>query len=91
MSNRYQVIETITIGEDWHSGVVRERSVSVALIDDEGKTIDSVSFWEGEPEDMVFFRDLNDALFIGSFVEKVYNLAKEGAEIEFVYKEEEIE
>lgn len=46
----------------------------------DGKEL-SVEFRDGEPEDMVIGRDLNDALSIPSLIKAAYNAGKNGEEL----------
>lgn len=85
-----KVIETVYTGHDWMSGEDDvDRSVEVKLVDDEGNLIKGVEFGEGEPEDMVLFRDLNDAYNIADLVRKAYELGRDGIEVTFESKSEE--
>lgn len=83
-----KITEVITVSEDWMSGETRDRNVEVTLIDDD-KRVESVSIGEGEPEDAVLFRDLNDAYSIFDLVKKAYEYGKQGVEIEFTRETEE--
>lgn len=66
-----------------------DKCVKVALINGEGKQLNSVSFSEGEPEDMVLYRDLSDAYTIYDLVRDVYEYGRKGIEIQFEKKTEE--
>lgn len=48
----------------------------------------SVSFGNGEPEDMCLARDLNDALRITSLLKLAYEAGKANEDIEIIYLEE---
>lgn len=79
-----KVVETIYTGYCWRSGGDDvDRCVEVSLISDEGKKLNSVSFAEGEPEDMVLFRDLKDAYLIYDLVRAAYEYGRKGVEIQF--------
>ncbi|QIG62576.1 hypothetical protein [Sporosarcina phage Lietuvens] len=79
-----RVIQTVYTGHDWMTGEDDvDRRVEVSLIDDEGKTLSSVGFSEGEPEDMTLGRDLNDAYSIADLVEAAYELGRKGVEVDF--------
>lgn len=79
-----KVVETIYTGYDWKSGEENvDRCVEVALYNDEGKRLNSVSFSEGEPEDMTLYRDLSDAYTIYDLVRAVYEYGRKGVEIQF--------
>jgi len=85
-----KVVQTVYTGNCWRSGESDvDRCVEVSLIDDSGKTLNSVSFSEGEPEDMTLFRDLSDAYDIASLVQAAYDLGREGTVVEFDDKTEE--
>lgn len=49
----------------------------------------AVEFSDGEPEDMVIARDLNDAKKIWKIVELAYYAGKNGEEIEVIHTTEE--
>ena len=85
-----KVIETIYTGHNWMTGEDDiDRCVKVALINDEGKQLNSVSFSEGEPEDMTLYRDLSDAYTIYDLVRDAYEYGRKGVEIQFEKKTEE--
>lgn len=85
-----KVVQTVFTGHDWMSGEDDvDRCVEVALIDDEGKRLLSVSFSEGEPEDMTLNRDLNDAYDIADLVERAYELGRDGVVVSFDINTEE--
>lgn len=85
-----KIVQTVYTGNCWRSGEDNvDRRVEVALTDDEGKTLHSVGFAEGEPEDMVLFRDLSDAYDIASLVEAAYELGRKGVEVTFENTTEE--
>lgn len=84
---KVQIIETIQKGYDWMSGEDDvDREVTVAIVVG-NKTVNSVSFREGEPEDMTLNRDLSDAYSISGLVRTAYELGRQGAEVEFISKE----
>lgn len=90
-ADNMKVVQTVYTGDDWMSGEKDvDRKVEVALIDDEGKTIQNVRFGEGEPEDMKLFRDLSDAYEIADLVEAVYELGRKGVAVSFENKTEEL-
>lgn len=73
-----KVEETIEMyGEDGDAS-----SITVQLTNKEGKTI-SVGFGEGEPEDMVLFRDLSDAHDLVDFAKFAYLAGKNGEDWDF--------
>ena len=85
-----RVVETIYTGYDWMSGDEDvDRRVEVSLVDDHYKKVASVSFAEGEPEDMKLHRNLSDAYGILGLVEHVYKLGLAGVEVTFDCDEEE--
>lgn len=70
-----KVIETTSMfGEDGG-----ESHIKVELFCDNGDK-ESVSFGEGEPEDMYLFRDLSDAYSLVSLVRVAYEAGKRGEE-----------
>lgn len=85
-----KVVQTIYTGYDWMSMEDEvDRRVEVALADGDGKRIQSVSFSEGEPEDMTLHRDLSDAYEIMELVQVAYELGRNGVEVSFEYVTEE--
>lgn len=82
--------EVIERWEDWASGEVDDKAISVALLDDDGYVMYLVRFNEGEPEDMTLGRDLYDAYQIADMIKAAYRLGKEGKELEFESIEEEL-
>lgn len=85
-----KIVQTVFTGHCWMSGEDNvDRCVEVALVDDEGKKVQRVSFAEGEPEDMKLYRDLSDAYDIASLVEAAYELGRKGVEVTFETTTEE--
>jgi len=85
-----KVVETIYKGHDWMSGEDDvDRCVEVALYNEKGERLNSVSIGEGEPEDMKLFRDLSDAYSIYDLVRDIYEYGRKGIEIKFETKTEE--
>lgn len=62
--------------------------LELVVISDNGEA-NSVSFGEGEPEDMYLFRDLSDAYNIEDLVRIAYEAGKRGEDYVFEEKEEE--
>lgn len=81
--------EVIERWEDWGSGEIEDKAISIALLDDDDSVMCLVHFNEGEPEDMTFGRDLYDVYQISDMVQAAYRLGKEGKELEFESIEEE--
>lgn len=85
-----KVVQTIYTGSNWMTGEDDvDRCVEVAIINAEGTTVSSVSFSEGEPEDMTLGRDLNDVYNIADLVETAYQLGRKGVDVSFEYITEE--
>lgn len=79
-----KVVQTVYTGDCWRSGESDvDRRVEVALINDKGKVVHSVGFSEGEPEDMVLYRELEDAYEIAALVKAAYELGRKGVEVTF--------
>lgn len=57
--------------------------------EDEGKSLLHFSVREGEPEDMIFGRDLGDCLAVYDLIDYGYKLALAGKSITFNFTEEE--
>lgn len=57
-------------------------SLTVDVEDDEGNSI-SVDIFAGEPEDAVFFRDLNGAYKISRAIKLAYEAGKRGESFEY--------
>ena len=75
-----KVIETTSrFGEDG-----ADSNIKLELVCDNGDK-ESVSFGEGEPEDMYLFRDLSDAYSLFRLVKIAYEAGKRGEE--FIYEE----
>ena len=79
-----KVIQTTTKNVEHGEDSWLELSVTT----DEGKS-SSVSFGEGEPEDMYLFRDLSDAYNIEYLVRMAYEAGKRGED--YIYEELEEE
>lgn len=87
-----KLVETVYTGYDWNSGESDvDRRVEVALVDKDGKSILSVGIQEGEPEDMVLWRNLADVYTIADLVWEAYELGRKGIELERVSQELKIE
>ncbi|MCY9532935.1 hypothetical protein M5X04_26865 [Paenibacillus alvei] len=78
-----KLIETHYLYEDGGKG-----SVNVALYDDEGKRIKGVTIRAGEPEDAVFFRDLDGAFNIVGLAQTAYEAGKRGEPLEYEFIDE---
>lgn len=79
-----KILETTTKGEYGN-----DYSIEVELITSSCKK--SVSFGEGEPEDMSLSRDLNDAYSISKLLIEAYEAGKRGESFEIKYIEYEEE
>lgn len=77
-----KVIQTTYIGEYGDNGI----SVEIRRDNGEGET---VSFIEGEPEDMSLSRDLIDAYSLVNLVKMAYEAGKEKETINFEYLKKE--
>lgn len=77
-----KLVETHNIGTGWdeYSG---KGSLSVSLRDDDGKQVKGVTIYAGEPEDAVFFRDLDGAYSIADLVKAAYEAGKRGETLEY--------
>lgn len=62
-------------------------SVEIVLENDKGDKI-GFRLSEGEPEDMIFGRNLNDALFITKMLKSAYEAGKNGESLEYIFEEE---
>lgn len=62
-------------------------SLTVDVEDDAGNSV-SVEISAGEPEDAVFFRDLNGAYSIADAVKLAYEAGKRGEALEYVFVNE---
>ena len=82
-----KVIETHEFNNSDHLEV---SGVTVELILDNGAR-KSVSISEGEPEDMVLFRDLSGALHIADLIQLAYEAGKAGEpyDYEFISEDED--
>ena len=65
-------------------------SVEIVLENDKGDKI-GFRLSEGDPEDMIFGRNLNDALFITKMLKSAYEAGKNGESLEYVFEEEKYE
>lgn len=63
-------------------GNTDEGRLKVSLHTNEEKL--SVSFGNGEPEDMILCRDLSDAFSIPKMLEAAYNAGKNGEDLEII-------
>jgi len=81
-----KITETHSIGTGWdeYSG---KGSLTVTVEDDAGnrKTVDIMA---GEPEDAVFFRDLNGAYSIAGAIKLAYEAGKRGEEMTYEFVDE---
>lgn len=85
-----KIVRTVYTGNCWRSGATDvDRRVETAIINTDGTTMNSVEFSEGEPEDMVLFRDLSDAYDIIDLLELAYELGRDGVEMTVEYNTEE--
>lgn len=75
-----KITETHSIGTgyDEYAG---KGSVDVTLTDEGGKRIASVTICAGEPEDAVFYRDLDGALSIADLAKAAYEAGKRGESV----------
>jgi hypothetical protein len=81
-----KITETHDIGTGWDEyGGKGSLTVAVELAD--GRK-DSVTICAGEPEDAVFFRDLNDAYSIADIVKLAYEAGKNGEEMTYEFVDE---
>lgn len=78
-----KLTETHYLYEDGGKG-----SVNVVLFDDEGKRIKGATIRAGEPEDAVFFRDLDGAFNIVDLVIAAYDAGKRGETLEYEFVDE---
>lgn len=62
-------------------------SIEVKVTDDTGRSV-YVDIMAGEPEDAVFFRDLNGAYSIADAVKLAYEAGKRGEALEYVFVNE---
>ena len=76
-----KIIETINQGE---YGPDR---IEIELITDVGS--ETISFAEGESEDMTLNRELSDAFNITSILKRAYDAGKKGEDLEIEYIEDE--
>jgi hypothetical protein len=81
-----KITETHDIGTgyDEYAG---KGSLTVTVEDDAGNR-KSVDICAGEPEDAVFFRDLNGAYGIVDIVKAAYEAGKRGEPLEYVFIDE---
>lgn len=85
-----RVVETHDIGTgyDEYSG---KGSVGITLTDAEGNRIAGVTICAGEPEDAVFYRDLDGALSIEPLIRAAYEAGKRGEPYEYEFIDENAE
>ena len=80
-----KIVETHNIGTDYeYEG---KGSVEVTVTDDAGNK-KSVGIYAGEPEDAVFFRDLDGVFSIADAIKLAYEAGKRGEELEYVFIDE---
>lgn len=81
-----KIIETHDIGQgyDEYAG---KGSLTVSVTDDAGNR-KSVSIFAGEPEDAVFFRDLDGAYAIADAIKLAYEAGKRGEALEYEFIDE---
>jgi len=81
-----KVTETHDIGTGWdeYSG---KGSLSVTVTTDIGEKVD-VTIHAGEPEDAVFFRDLDGAYSIADAIKLAYEAGKRGETLEYEFIDE---
>lgn len=81
-----KIVETHDIGEDFDE-YCGKGSIEVKVTDDTGRSV-CVDIMAGEPEDAVFFRDLNGAYSIADAVKLAYEAGKRGEALEYVFVNE---
>jgi hypothetical protein len=81
-----KVTETHNIGGgyDEYAG---KGSLDVTVVDDAGNR-KSVTIYAGEPEDAVFYRDLNGAFRIADAIKLAYEAGKRGEPLEYEFIDE---
>lgn len=77
-----KITETHCLGE-WDNTT----SVEILMKNEDG---DEISFYlsEGEPEDMIFGRNLNDSLFITKMLKFAYEAGKRDEKLEYIFEKE---
>lgn len=87
-----KVIERRDISEEFDE-YYGKGTLEIEIQDDSGKIINSLEIMAGEPEDAVFFRDLNGAYKISKLIRLAYEAGKNGEEFsyEFINEAEESE
>ncbi len=70
--------------EQWGNGC-QNSGISITLEKADGEKL-NVSFSDGEPEDMIIARDLNDATRIKYLIEAAYEAGKNNEELIIEYK-----
>ncbi|GMK47611.1 hypothetical protein PghCCS26_47410 [Paenibacillus glycanilyticus] len=81
-----KITETHAINNGWDE-YCGKGSLTVTVEDDAGKKV-SATICAGEPEDAVFFRDLDGAFSIADAVRLAYEAGKRGEEMTYVFVEE---
>lgn len=82
-----KVIETRSIGTDYDE-YYGKGSLSITLEDAEGKRLAGATICAGEPEDAVFYRDLDGAYSIADLVKAAYEAGKRGEPYEYEFIDE---
>jgi hypothetical protein len=87
-----KVIETHAIGVEFDE-YCGKGSISLEVQDGDGRILGGLEIMAGEPEDAVFFRDLNGAYKIEKLMRLAYEAGKNGEEYnyEFINEDEEEE
>lgn len=81
-----KITETHNIGDSGYE-YDGKGSITVTVEDDAGNR-ESVDISAGEPEDAVFFRDLNGAYSIADAIKLAYEAGKRGEEMTYVFVDE---
>jgi hypothetical protein len=79
-----KVIETHAISEEFDE-YCGKGSISLEVQDDNGRLIGGLDIMAGEPEDAVFFRDLNGAYKIEKLMRLAYQAGKNGEEYNYEF------
>lgn len=82
-----KVIETHDIGKgyDEYNG---KGTLEIEVQDDNGRLLGGLEIRAGEPEDAVFFRDLNGACRISKLMRLAYEAGKNGEEYNYEFIDE---
>ena len=86
-----KVIETHNIFEDVFDEREGKGSLQITVKDDEGNRIGGLCIRAGEPEDAVFFRDLEGAYRIEDLMRLAYEAGKRGESYDFEFIDEKDE